>query len=343
MNIDNNRISSQDIVRFKELLVDVSQVTIVPHAGPDGDAIGSSLALYQYFKKKGITSRIISPNEYPVFLRWLPKNSEVLDYSLNPDQSKEWLDESDLVVMVDHNSFKRSGDLEDLLRNHISPMVMIDHHPDPQENLDVVFSEVSVSSTCELVYEVIDGMGDLDLLDADIAECLYTGIMTDTGGLSYNSSHPRTYHIMADLLAQGIDKEKIHSNVYNNYSADRMKLLGFCLNEKMEVLEQYHTTIIYLTQDELKKFNYKDGDTEGFVNYPLSISNVNMSVMFMEAADMIKISFRSKGNMPVNLIARNHFNGGGHINAAGGRTHKKMDEALKLLKSVLPKYEDILQ
>jgi len=245
-------------------------------------------------------------------------------------------------MMVDHNSFRRSGELEKILEKHPGKKVMIDHHPDPESVLDLMFSEVSVSSTCELVYEFIAALGDKELIDAGIAECLYTGIMTDTGSLSYNSSNPRTYYIVADLLSKGIDKAKIHSNVYDNYSADRMKLLGYCLNDKMEVLEEYRTAIITLTQEELKKFNFKDGDTEGFVNYPLSIKGMAISLIFIEMEGMVKISFRSKGNVPVNKIAREHFSGGGHMNAAGGRINKSLKDAVAYFKEVLPKYKDLI-
>ncbi|MFA8437219.1 MAG: bifunctional oligoribonuclease/PAP phosphatase NrnA [Marinifilaceae bacterium] len=342
MNNVKGRINLEQIEEFKEMLKEVRQIAIVPHSGPDGDAIGSSLALYQYFKKKGIAARIISPNEYPVFLRWLPQNAEVAVYTEQADECLKWLENSNMILMVDHNSYRRSGDLEEILEKHPGKKVMIDHHPDPESILDLMFSEVAVSSTCELVYEFIAALGDGELIDAGIAECLYTGIMTDTGSLSYNSSDPRTYYIVADLLSQGIDKAKIHSNVYDNYSADRMKLLGYCLNDKMEVLEEYRTAIITLTQEELKKFNFKDGDTEGFVNYPLSIKGVVVSLIFIEKNGMVKISFRSKGDVPVNMIAREHFNGGGHINAAGGRTDLSMQKAVALFKEVLPEYKNII-
>eukprot|EP01029_Cantina_marsupialis_P008481 TRINITY_DN2011_c0_g1_i1.p2 TRINITY_DN2011_c0_g1~~TRINITY_DN2011_c0_g1_i1.p2 ORF type:complete len:345 (-),score=52.75 TRINITY_DN2011_c0_g1_i1:966-2000(-) len=343
MNNLNNRIDLNLISEAKHLLQEAEQICIVPHSGPDGDAIGSSLALYQYLQKKEKKVKIISPNAYPIFLNWLPLNSEVMVYANDKKPAEEYLNASDLIFIVDHNSFKRSGDLEKLLEKNDAKKIMIDHHPEPEQIVDIMFSDTAMCSTCELMYEFIEALGDEKLIDQYIAECIYTGIVTDTGGLSYNSSNPRTYQIVGDLLARGIDKAKIHSNVYDNFSTDRMKLLGHCLDQGLEVLEQYQTAIITLTKEDLKHFNYKDGDTEGFVNYPLSIQGMMISVIFIEKEDMVKISFRSKGNVPINMVARNHFNGGGHMNAAGGRTNKALNVAIDRFKEVLPDFYKSLQ
>jgi phosphoesterase RecJ-like protein len=338
MNSLTNRIDKQLIEEAKVLLDNATQITIVPHSGPDGDAMGSSLALYQYLLKKEKKVKIVSPNAYPVFLNWLPQNSEVMIYANDKKIAEEYVNASDLIFIVDHNSFKRSGDLEKLLEKNEAKKIMIDHHPEPEQIVDVMFSDTNMCSTCEMMYEFIEGLGDAHLIDQYISECLYTGIVTDTGGLSYNSSNPRTYQIVGDLLARGIDKAKIHSNVYDNFSTDRMKLLGHCLDQGLEVLEEYQTAIITLTKEDLLRFNYKDGDTEGFVNYPLSIQGMMISVIFIEKEDMVKISFRSKGDVPINQVARDHFNGGGHINAAGGRTHKELKVAINRFKRVLPDF-----
>ena len=343
MNSLQNRINDKLIKEAEILLQQSKQISIIPHSGPDGDAIGSSLALYQYLKKKGIKSQIVSPSDYPIFLNWLPLNSEVLLYPSNKKKAKDYLKSSDLVFIVDHNSFKRSGDLEKILTDLPAKKIMIDHHPEPENIVDVMFSDTSMCSTCEFMYEFIEALGGEDLIDEHMAECLYTGIVTDTGGLSYNSSNPRTYQIVGELLRRGIDKSKIHSNVYDNFSTDRMKLLGHCLDQGLEVLSEYNTAIITLTKEDLVKFNYKDGDTEGFVNYPLSIQGMQVSVIFIEKDDIVKISFRSKGNVPINAVAAEHFSGGGHVNAAGGRTTEKLGDAINQFKSVLPAFIESLE
>jgi phosphoesterase RecJ-like protein len=338
MNDLLNRID-KELIKKAELLLDEStQISIIPHSGPDGDALGSSLALYQYLTKKGKKAQIISPSAYPVFLRWLPENSKVWIYTHGKKKADEYICSSDLIFIVDHNSFKRSGDMEEVLEKAKAKKIMIDHHPDPEEIVDVMFSDTKMCSTCEMMYEFMEALGDEDLIDAEISECIYTGIITDTGGLSYNSSHARTYQIVGQLIAKGIDKSKIHSNIYDNFSPDRMKLLGHCLDRGLEVLPEFKTSIITLSKEDLLRFNYKDGDTEGFVNYPLSIQGMLISIIFIEKEDMVKISFRSKGNVPINLVARDYFNGGGHMNAAGGRSELKLQEAVDRFKEVLPEF-----
>lgn len=338
MNKLHNRIDSQLVKEAKSLLDESKQISIIPHSGPDGDAIGSSLALYQYLKKKGKKAQIISPSAYPIFLKWLPENSEVWIYTNMKKRAEEYLNSSDVIFIVDHNSFKRSGDMESALEKATATKIMIDHHPEPEPIVDLMFSDTGMCSTCEMMYEFIEALGDEDLIDARISECLYTGIITDTGGLSYNSSQPRTYQIVGSLIANGIDKSKIHSNIYDNFSTHRMKLLGHCLDQGLEVLPEYQAAIITLTKEDLVKFKYKDGDTEGFVNYPLSIQGLLMSVIFIEKEDMVKISFRSKGNVPINEVAREYFNGGGHVNAAGGRTEESLQDAIANFKQVLPEF-----
>jgi len=338
MNDLLNRIAPELIKKADVLIGKSEKISIIPHSGPDGDAIGSSLALYQYLKKKGKQVQIISPSAYPVFLKWLPENSEVWIYTNGKKKAEEYINTSDLLFIVDHNSFKRSGDLEGVLEKATAKKIMIDHHPEPEQIVDLMFSDTKMCSTCEMMYEFIEALGDENLIDERISECIYTGIITDTGGLSYNSSQPRTYQIVGSLIANGIDKSKIHSNIYDNFSPDRMKLLGHCLDQGLEVLPEFKTAIITLTKEDLVHFNYKDGDTEGFVNYPLSIQNMLVSVIFIEKDDAVKISFRSKGDVPINRVAREYFNGGGHMNAAGGRTEKKLQEAIDQFKLVLPEF-----
>ncbi|MFA9370145.1 MAG: bifunctional oligoribonuclease/PAP phosphatase NrnA [Labilibaculum antarcticum] len=338
MNNLQNRIDQELIKKTAALLEESTKISIIPHSGPDGDAIGSSLALYQYLIKKGKKAQIISPSAYPVFLKWLPGNSDVWIYTNGKKKAEEFIHSSDLIFIVDHNSFKRSGDLEAVLEKATAKKIMIDHHPEPEQIVDLMFSDTQMCSTCEMMYEFIEALGDEELIDEQISECIYTGIITDTGGLSYNSSQPRTYQIVGSLLAKGIDKSKVHSNIYDNFSPERMKLLGHCLDQGLEVLSEYKTAIITLTKEDLVRFNYKDGDTEGFVNYPLSIQDMLISVIFIEKDGVVKISFRSKGNVPINRVAREYFNGGGHVNAAGGRTETSLKDAIDQFKAVLPEF-----
>jgi len=333
-----NRIDQELSLSAKEYILNATQIVIVPHAGPDGDAIGSSLALMRYLKKLGKQVKAICPNAYPEFLTWLHGDDELDVFEKAEEACTTYINEADLIFILDHNSFKRSGDVAKLLEGHAATKIMIDHHPMPEEIADITISDTAMSSTCEMVYEFIEALGGFDKIDEGIAECLYTGIVTDTGGLSYNSSNPRTYEIVGKLMSKGVDKAKVHGEIYDNFSAHRMKLLGYCLNEGMELQPEYETAIIHLTKKTLESFEYQDGDIEGFVNYPLSIKGINISVIFMEKDDCVKISFRSKGDIPINKMARDFFNGGGHINAAGGRTFESMPKAIEKFKKELPAF-----
>ncbi|RZT93468.1 phosphoesterase RecJ-like protein [Ancylomarina subtilis] len=333
-----NRINQELSLSAKEYILKANQISIIPHAGPDGDAVGSSLALMRYLKKLGKQVKAICPNAYPEFLTWLHGETELDVFENAKEACTTYINASDLIFIVDHNSFKRSGDLGKLLEEHSATKIMIDHHPMPEDIADIALSDTAMCSTCEMIYEFIDALGDNDLIDEGIAECIYTGIITDTGGLSYNSSNQRIYEIVGDLMAKGIDKAKVHGKIYDNFSAHRMKLLGYCLNEGMELLPEYEAAIIHLTKETLEAFEHQDGDTEGFVNYPLSIKGINISVIFMERDDAVKISFRSKGDIPINQMARDFFNGGGHINAAGGRTYESMPKAIEKFKKELPAF-----
>ena len=333
-----NRIDQELSLSAKEYILNATQIVIVPHAGPDGDAIGSSLALMRYLKKLGKQVKAICPNAYPEFLTWLHGDDELDVFEKAEEACTTYINEADLIFILDHNSFKRSGDVAKLLEGHAATKIMIDHHPMPEEIADITISDTAMSSTCEMVYEFIEALGGFDKIDEGIAECLYTGIVTDTGGLSYNSSNPRTYEIVGKLMSKGVDKAKVHGEIYDNFSAHRMKLLGYCLNEGMELQPEYETAIIHLTKKTLESFEYQDGDIEGFVNYPLSIKGINISVIFMEKDDCVKISFRSKGDIPINKMARDFFNGGGHINAAGGRTFESMPKVIEKFKKELPAF-----
>jgi len=332
------RINKDYVLSAAKLIHKAKNIVIVPHTGPDGDAMGSSLALFEYMKLKDKNPVVLAPNNYPGNLNFLPNNSDVLIFIKNKIKAKKILKEADLIFILDHNTLKRSGDLGMIIESLDTKKIMIDHHPFPEDITDICFSDTNMCSTCEFVYEFIAALGDANLINSNISECLYTGIVTDTGGLSYNSSNPQTYNIISDLLKKGLDKNQIHTNIFDTFTMDRMKMLGYCLDGGLEVIEKFHTSIICLRKEDLSRFNYKDGDTEGFVNRPLSIHGMLISVIFMEKDDVVKISFRSKGDVPINKIAEKYFNGGGHTNAAGGKVTCSIDEAIENFKKLLPEF-----
>jgi phosphoesterase RecJ-like protein len=330
----------QKKVRYlKELLKKKQQnIVIVSHRNPDGDAMGASMALYNYFIKLGHQVNIIVPNNYPQFLAWLPNIKNALVYEWHKTKCKSVFKTCNILFAVDFNDLSRIREFEKDLISVSCYKILIDHHPDPGDFADLSISETIVSSASELVYQFLHALDFKDIIDKEIAECLYTGIMTDTGCFSFNSSRKQTFEIVANLLDLNIDKDKIYGLVYNNYTADRMRLMGHCLHEKMTYIPELKTAYIELTQEDIKKYNFKVGDSEGFVNIPLSIKDVVLSVLFTEKNDIIKLSLRSKGNFSVNQIARKHFNGGGHYNAAGGESNLSMKDTVKKFISILDEY-----
>jgi len=325
------------IQELKTYIKKATNIVIIPHHNPDGDAIGASLALKLIFQKTNKKAVVISPSKYPEFLHWLPDNDNVLIYPYKKNTIIKLIEKSDLIFYIDFNSLKRLESFEkDFLSiNNNAKKILIDHHPNPQKIADLSFSDTSVSSTSELTYKILEDTELNTYINTNIAECLFTGIITDTGLLNYNSSNPQTFNIVSKLLEFNIDKQKIIDNVYNNFSENRMRLMGYCLNNKMQVLTKYNSAFIYLTIEELTKYKFKSGDAEGFVNLPLSIKNINFSAIFIEKTDYIKTSFRSKGNFPANVFAKKYFNGGGHLNAAGGKCFLNLDETIKKFKNSL--------
>lgn len=336
--IDQNHIN-----KFKEVLKASNRIVIVPHVNPDGDAIGSSLGLKRFFTNYGKDAQVLIPNNYPEFLRWIDGSSDVVDFNQDNEKGKNLLERADTLFVLDFNNFDRSEGLAEPLKNFEGKRVMIDHHPNPNAKVDVMISYPQVGSTCELVYRVIERSGLLQYLDKSAAEGIFTGMMTDTGNFSYNASDPETYRIIAGLLEKGIDKDGIHSSVFHTFSADRWRLVGHSLTNKMVIIPEYNTGFISLTEAELESFNFQAGDTEGLVNFPLNIKGIVFAVLFMEKDDIVKISLRSKGQFSVNDFSRAHFNGGGHRNAAGGKSHLKMEDAIEKLKGLLPEYKSQLK
>ncbi len=327
--------------RFKELhsfLETPKNIVVIGHRNPDGDAIGATLALSSYLKKKGHQATVLVPNEYPNFLHWLPGSENIYRFDWQNSQSQRALKKSEIIFLLDFNALHRVGsDMQKTLEAYKNDFVLIDHHQQPDE-FHYMYSDTEICSTCQMVYHFIEKMGDTALIDADIATCLYTGIMTDTGSFRFRSTTSITHRIIADLIDKGAENDKIHSNVYDSNSYGRLQLLGNALNN-LHVLPEFKTAYITLTDDEKKSHNFVKGDTEGIVNYALSVSGVYMAAIFIEDKEqgIIKISFRSKGDFSVNNFARQYFNGGGHDNAAGGKSHLTMSETIDKFMSLLVK------
>lgn len=328
----------QTFVEIKNILESAEKICIIPHENPDGDAIGSALGLGQVLQNLGKEVSVVSVNEYPDFLKWFSSNVPVFIYEKNKRTSKEKIFEAEVLICVDFNEEKRAGHLESMIHSFAKTKILIDHHPNPTQFCDHIVSETSYSSTAELVTDVLEQTELKSGMDKSAAEALYAGVLTDTGGFNHNTTK-NTFKVVSQLLEFGIDTDKIQSAVYHNFSSDRMKLLGYCLNEKMIVFPEYRAACISITKEELKRFNFKPGDTEGFVNYPLSINNIVFSALFIEKDEYVKASFRSKGDFPANAFSRDHFNGGGHLNAAGGESKLTFKETIDLFTQLLPDYK----
>ena len=322
----------------KKLTQPAERVLILSHRNPDGDAIGASLGLGNALMNLGHKVKILIPNAIPKFLKWMPGASDIFIYNHDKRRATDLLKKANLLFALDFNDLSRIREFNDILQENKCYKVLIDHHPDPGSFADLTLSDTSASSTAELVYHFLLNMEFQHLIDQDVATCLYAGIMTDTGCFSFNSSRPGTFRTVAQLLESGIDKDYIFDKVYDNFSADRMRLMGYCLDKKMVFLPEYQTAYIALSQEELKQYNFKVGDSEGFVNLPLSIKGVNFSALIIENKDCVKLSFRSKGNFAVNQLAADHFSGGGHMNAAGGESSDSLQETVRKFVNLLPNY-----
>ena len=327
--------------RAKELLEDKNQqIVITTHTNPDGDAIGSCLGLYGCLSAAGYTHvEVVVPNAYPVFLQWMAYNSIVTNATYKYQKAKRLIDKASLIFCLDFNGFSRTDKIKEPLSSSPATKILIDHHPQPETGFDLYFSDVGASSTAEMVFEFMLNMGWKELLGLEIAECLYAGIVTDTGSFSFGCNNPRTYEIMAEIMKLGVDGEKIHRLIYSTYSEDRLRLLGYCLSEKLVVMTEHHTAYISLSKDEMKRFKHRVGDTEGIVNYALSIENVHVAALFTENHDHIKISLRSSGNHDVNTFARDYYHGGGHKNASGGKSFDSMEQTLNRFESLITTME----
>lgn len=311
------------------------KAVIIPHISPDGDAIGSCSALSEVCRKAGIECHILTCDYIPEYLRFLKNIPAAISYQDKAVECQKLIGEAHVIFMLDHNTVKREGDLEPWVTAAAATKVIIDHHPDPDVQ-DIVISDTQVSSTCELLYSVITMVWGVEMIDRDVANALYTGINTDTGGLSHNSSRPDTYRIIADLLEAGLDKAYIHERIYQMNNLSRLRLIGNVLLNKLQVNSKYPVAIMPITREELEKYDYKDGDLEGLVNIPLSVHNIAVSIQITERKERVKLSFRSKGNIPVNEWSKAFFNGGGHLNAAGGQMELPLEEVIKKVNETTP-------
>ena len=321
--------------KLKELLNTSKEIVITTHRGPDGDAMGSSLALYNLLISLNHKVTVITPNDYASFLNWMPGNNDVVEFESNEIKAIEITKNAELIFMLDFNDIKRIDKYAKYVDQSNAFKILIDHHQDPDlEIAELIFSDPLSSSTCQLLYEILDLMNFDTYITKEIAECLYVGIMTDTGSFKYNSTTAKTHNIVANLIDCGINSSNIHDLIYDNSSADRMKLLGYCINDKLLLYPKNNAAIISLTNTELEKYNFKKGDTEGIVNYALAIKDINIAVLVVERGDVVKLSLRSKGSIKVNIIANKYFNGGGHTNAAGGISYVSVNQTIIKLENI---------
>ena len=336
-------MKKQDIYNIKQLLSTPKKIVIVPHKNPDGDAIGSTLALYHYLLKGNHNATVIVPNDYPTFLKWIPGNDSISIYDYQTKTCDQLIAAADIIFTLDFNAFHRTGNMEKPLSESKALKIMIDHHQAPDDYATYTYSDVSMSSTCEMVYNFIEMLGDDTLINAAIATCIYVGIMTDTGSFRFRSTTNKTHEILAKLIENGADNTEIHNRVYDTNSYERLQLLG-CALSNLKIVPESKAAYITLSQEELNRFNYKKGDTEGVVNYALSLNNIVLAAIFIEDKQegIIKISLRSKGDFSVNEMSRAYFNGGGHTNAAGGRSDLSLTETVEKFISILPSYHDAL-
>lgn len=337
-------ITEENVKQAYALIEDSENVVIISHVGPDGDAVGSTLGMYHFLNGLEKQATVVLPNEFPQYLNWMPDSDTIVIAEDNLDATVQLLKHADLLIMIDFNELGRVNGLKPLIEVSNVPKILIDHHPFPADIADVVISHPELSSASELVFRLICRMGFAQKISKECAECIYTGMMTDTGGFTYNSNQSEIYVIIAELLRKGVDKDLIYKKINFSHSEDRMRLMGYCLYEKMKIYPEYRTAVIDLSEDELNRFAAQTGDTEGIVNLPFSIKGIVFSAFFREdkKRKKIKISFRSQGDFPANRVASEYFNGGGHLNAAGGDTKLSLSETLQQFVDVLPEYKELL-
>ena len=330
-------ILEDNVSRSYKLIEAAERIVILTHLSPDGDAVGSSLGLYHFLREIGKEPVVVVPNRFPSFLNWMSGAADIVVLEEKHKEVQGLITEADLLICVDFNDLKRIDGAKPFVEQSHAKKILIDHHLSPEAFADVTISHPEISSSSELVFRLICRMGFFQNITKVCAESIYVGMMTDTGNFSYASQSPEIYHIISELLSKGIDKDNIYRLVYNTYSENRMRLMGFCLVEKMKLYKEQRTAVISLSLDELARFDYQVGDAEGFVNIPLSIEGIDVSVFVREDVKKVKMSFRSQGTFPVNKMASTYFNGGGHLNAAGGESYLSLAETLDKLEKVIIK------
>lgn len=322
------------------------RIVICVHQGPDGDAVGSSLGFAQFLMTFGKNPQVIFPDQYPDFLKWLPGISGTMRYDKNPESAEKIIEEAQLIFLLDLNDPSRTGAMEEIIRKSKAKKIVIDHHLNPMiDDACLIVSHPQMCSTCEIVFRIISQLGKLDSLGPDFAVPIYCGMMTDTGGFVYNSSRPEIYYIISLLLTKGIDKDKIYRNVYNNYSYNRLRLTGFVMSRKLRYFPYLNASYFTITREDMKRFHFIKGDAEGLVNMPLQIKGLKLSISLREDTEKdnwIHVSLRSVDDFPCNEMAARFFNGGGHLNASGGRLHSSIDEATETVRRALEAYKSKL-
>ena len=344
MNIDI--LTSDQVAQLSHLISDAQNIIITCHKSPDGDAIGSSLGWADYLHSLGKEPTIIVPDQYPDFLQWLPNTEKIVRYDKHPEKCDLLFKIADLVFCLDYNATSRVDEMEQALVSARAPKVLIDHHLDPSVPAALTISFPELSSTCELIFRIVWQLGGFQSLNKQFAIPIYCGMMTDTGGFLYNSTRSEIYFIIGELLTKHIDKDKIYRNVYHNYSENRIRLMGFVLYEKLVYMADYHAAYYTLTREELQRFHFIKGDAEGLVNIPQQIKGLKLSISLREDTEkgnIIWVSLRSVDDFPCNQMAEEFFNGGGHLNASGGRLNCSMEEAIEIVRKAIIAYENKLK
>ena len=332
-----------DIASLTELLAQPQKIVITTHHKPDGDAMGSSLGLYNYLIQQGHHVKVITPTDYPQYLSWMPGNEDVIIYTEHTKEAAGLIAEARMIFCLDFNALGRINEMGVLVGESSAVKILIDHHLEPEGFDDYRYWDINACATAQLIYTFIAGqLNHKELINKDVATCLYAGIMTDSASFSLPNTTPAVHHIVADLMEAGAVNWRINDLVYNNSSENRIRFLGNCLSNRLEVLYDYNTAIIYANKHDLEKYEVVTGDTEGIVNYALSISGIRLAAFIVERSDKVKLSLRSRGEFPANDICKRYFSGGGHRNAAGGISTDSLEQVINQFKLILPEYKKLL-
>lgn len=339
-------LSEAEIATLKENIDNSNRIVICCHKSPDGDALGSSLAWAEYLRTQGKEPDIIVPDAYPDFLQWLPGSERIIRYDKHAaDKADEMLQKADLIFCLDFNGTNRVDEMKYALEQSPAHKIMIDHHLDPSMDTVLTVSHPQMSSTSELVFRIIWQLGGFEEMSRKCAVCIYCGMMTDTGGFTYNSNQPEIFFIVSQLLTKGIDKDKIYRNVFNNFSPWAIRMRGYLMSQKLNIFNDLHAAYFTISRRDMRDFHFIKGDAEGLVNEPLKIKGMRLSISLREddrRDNTIWVSLRSVDDFPCNLVASEFFNGGGHLNASGGRLHCTLDEAERVVRRAFAHYEDLL-